>query len=97
MNDGNKEKGFDAGIPDFEQLDDDMPEDMYMDEDLPFRNVIARLTLFILVHIFTLTCKQVQIFIRLLIHFSPPSMMKGVLTLVLMKLLHMNIQILMQA
>ncbi|KAF2289149.1 hypothetical protein GH714_029119 [Hevea brasiliensis] len=31
----NEANGYDGGIPDFEQSDDEMPESMYMDEDLP--------------------------------------------------------------
>lgn len=32
----NEDNGYDNGIPDFEQPDHEMPERMFMDEDLPF-------------------------------------------------------------
>lgn len=44
--DGNEDNGNDTGMPNFEQPDDDMPENIYMDEDVPLHKKMVRLTLF---------------------------------------------------
>lgn len=40
--DCNEDNGYDNGMPDFGQPDDDMPENMYMDEDVPIHNERVR-------------------------------------------------------